>query len=313
MLSAGFAALGTLVDSVPGYLTLQEFVALVGAASGPIAYTKFIGATFTQRRGLALGLTMTGIGLTAAVLPPILAAVIETRGWRAGYLTLAVVPLAGAIATAAIFPRRPAVARADAPRETADPTARREWLRSPTFWTLAATFAAMSLSFGGLLPHFVPMLMDLGLNPLAAARTAGEIGLAVIASRLVVGFLLDRAFAPRIAIVICLFGASGGVALLFGGAPYASVTAVALGLALGAELDLMGFLVSRYFPIADFGRIYGWQYGAFVFASGLGPLWVGAVRDATGTYSIALAVSSIGLVLTCIGFLLLPAYPPLRR
>jgi MFS family permease len=313
MLSAGFAALGTLVNSVPAYLILQAFVALVGAASGPIAYTKFIGATFTQRRGLALGLTMTGIGLTAAVLPPVLAAVIEARGWRAGYLALAVVPLVGAVATAAIFPRRRTVASTDAPEETAGPAARREWLRSPTFWTLAATFAAMSLSFGGLLPHFVPMLMDSGLSPIAAARTAGEIGLAVIASRLVVGFLLDRAFAPRIAIVICLVGASGGVALLFGGAPYASVTAIALGLALGAELDLMGFLVSRYFPIADFGRIYGWQYGAFVFASGLGPLWVGAVRDATGTYSIALAASSIGLVLTCIGFLLLPAYPSLRR
>jgi MFS family permease len=313
MLSAGFAALGTLVDSVPGYLILQALVALVGAASGPIAYTKFIGSTFTQRRGLALGLTMTGIGLTAAVLPPVLAAVIEARGWRAGYLALAVVPLVGATATALIFPRRRSSAATDAPREAADPAARREWLRSPTFWTLAATFAAMSLSFGGLLPHFVPMLMDAGLNPMAAARTAGEIGLAVIASRLVVGFLLDRVFAPRIAIVICLIGASGGVALLFGGAPYASVTAVALGLALGAELDLMGFLVSRYFRIADFGRIYGWQYGAFVFASGLGPLWVGAVRDATGTYSIALAASSIGLVLTCIGFLILPAYPPLRR
>ena len=73
----------------------------------------------------------------------------------------------------------------------------------------------------------------------------------------------------------------------------------------------MGFLVSRYFRIADFGRIYGWQYGAFVFASGLGPLWVGAVRDATGNYNMALAVSSIGLVLTCAGFLALPRYPPL--
>ena len=161
----------------------------------------------------------------------------------------------------------------------------------------------MSLSFGGLLPHFVPMLMDAGLDPIAAGRTAGEIGLAVIASRMVVGFLMDRVFAPRVAIVICIVGATGGVALLFGGAPYASVTAIALGLALGAELALMGFLVARYFGLAEFGRIYGWLYGAFIFASGLGPLWVGAVRDATGTYSIALIVSSIGLLVTCVGFL----------
>ncbi len=73
---------------------------------------------------------------------------------------------------------------------------------------MAATFAMMSLSFAGLLPHFVPMLGDEGLTPVSAGRIAGEIGLAVIASRLVVGYLLDRVFAPHIAIVICLVAAS---------------------------------------------------------------------------------------------------------
>lgn len=309
LLSAGFASLGLFVGSVPGYLTLQALVALVGAASGPIAYTKFIGATFTRRRGLALGLTMTGIGVSAAIIPPLLAGVIETHGWRAGYLALASVPLGGAVVTSVLFPGSPARASVSAATPQAAAPSRREWLASPVFWILAATFAAMSLSFGGLLPHFVPMLMDAGLDPLAAGRTAGQIGLAVIASRLAVGYLMDRLFAPRVAIVICIIGATGGIALLMGGSPYASVTAIALGLALGAELDLMGFLVARYFGMAEFGRIYGWLYGAFIFASGLGPLWVGAVRDATGSYSVALATSTAGLLLTCAGFLALPRYP----
>jgi cyanate permease len=167
----------------------------------------------------------------------------------------------------------------------------------------------MSLSFGGLLPHFVPMLTDGGLTPLAAGRIAGEIGLAVIASRLVVGYLLDRVFAPRIAIAICLIAAAGSLVLILNGISAASVTAIAIGLALGAELDLMGFLVARYFGLANFGRIYGWQYCAFVLASGLGPLWVGAVRDATGTYVPALVACVAGLCVTCIGFLMLPRYP----
>lgn len=308
LLSAGFLALAFFVRSVGSYLLLQMLLALGGAASGPIAYTKFIGATFDRRRGLALGLTMTGIGCSAAVLPPLLAVVIESRGWRAGYMALAAVPLVGAVITALLFPRRSAT-RADAPATSSEPApGNRDWLRSRTFWILASTFAAMSLSFGGLLPHFVPMLIDAGLDPVAAARVSGEIGLAVIASRLVVGLLLDRVFAPWVAIVICLIGASGGPVLLWAGVPYASWTAIAIGLALGAELDLLGYLVARYFRLAEFGRIYGWQYGAFIFASGLGPLWVGAVRDATGSYSPALVASSAGLVVTCIGFLLLPRY-----
>jgi MFS family permease len=308
LLSAGFLGMGIGVHSVATYFALQSLVAFIGAASGPIAYTKFIGATFTSRRGLALGMTMTGIGVSAAVLPPLLARVIQDHGWRAGYLALAAVPLLGAILTAALFPRSPGRAAGAEVRVTTAAPATREWLQSRTFWTLAATFAAMSLSFGGLLPHFVPLLRDAGLDPLAAGKVAGEIGLAVIASRLVVGWLLDRVFAPRVAIGICLVGATGGLTLYWGGAPYAPVTAIALGLALGAELDLMGFLVSRYFSLKDFGRIYGWQYGAFIFASGLGPLWIGAVRDSYGNYSAALILSSIGLIATCGGFLALPRY-----
>ncbi len=308
LLSAGFLALGAWVESVPSYLLLQSLVALCGAASGPIAYTKCIGSTFTHRRGLALGVTMTGIGLSAAVLPPVLALVIAAHGWRAGYLALATVPLLGAIGTALLLPSRQPAPVPDTHRAASAPADNREWLRSRTFWILAGTFAAMSLSFGGLLPHFVPMLLDAGLSPVAAGRIAGEIGLAVIVSRLGVGLLLDRVFAPRIAIAMCLVGALGGITLLKGGAAYAPLTAIALGLALGAELDLMGFLVSRYFQMAQFGRIYGWQYGAFIFASGLGPLWVGAVRDATGNYTAALIGSSVGLLLTCAGFLALPRY-----
>jgi MFS family permease len=309
LLSAGFLSLALFVNSVTSYLLLQMLLALVGAASGPIAYTKFIGSTFDRHRGLALGMTMTGIGCSAAVLPPLIAFVIESRGWRAGYVALAVVPLLGVAITALLFPARafPRSGTSPIPPTPRAPVTR-EWLRSRTFWTLAATFAAMSLSFGGLLPHFVPMLIDAGLDPLAAARVSGEIGLAVIASRLLVGFLLDRVFAPRVAIVICLIGASGGPILLWAGVPYASLTAIAIGLALGAELDLLGFLVARYFRLEEFGRIYGWQYGAFIFASGIGPLWVGAVRDATGSYAPALLASSAGLILTCVGFLLLPRY-----
>lgn len=312
LLSAGFASLGAFVNSTTTYLLLQAVVAFVGAASGPIAYTKFIGQTFDRRRGLALGLTMTGIGISAAIIPPLLARVIAAEGWRAGYFALALVPLAGAIVTFLLFPgRRAAASRvsASAASSVAALPTDNTWLRSPVFWILAATFAMMSLSFGGLLPHFVPMLVDGGLDPVAAGRVAGEIGLAVIASRLLVGYLLDRVFAPWIAIAICLVAAAGSLAFVMNGVATASITAVALGLALGAELDLMGFLVVRYFGLASFGRIYGWQYCAFAVASGIGPLWVGTVRDATGSYLAALIACTAGLVATCAGFLLLPRYP----
>jgi MFS family permease len=312
LLSLGFASLGSFITSVHSYFLLQALLAFAAAASGPIAYSKIVNETFIRHRGIALGLTMTGIGIAAAAIPPVLAAIIASQGWRSGYYHIAIVPLVGAVLTALLLPTRhamgvrktsalPAVAQTDP-----------QWIRSPVFWMLAGTFAMMSLSFAGLLPHFVPMLGDAGLDPVAAGRTAGEIGLAVIASRMLVGYLLDRVFAPRIAILICLIAAAGCLVFRFYGISSASITAIALGLALGAELDLMGFLIARYFGLAQFGKIYGWLYFAFVFASGIGPLWVGAVRDSTGNYSAALVASAAGLVLTCGGFLLLPRYPAPR-
>lgn len=310
LLSAGFLALGSFVNSIASYFLVQTLVGFAGAASGPIAYTKIISNAFHRRRGVALGITMTGIGLSGAIIPPVLAGIIAGHGWRAGYLALAVVPLVGALVTALVLPRwtpadTPAIRPATVAADAAAPVTTR------VFWVLAGSFFLMSLSFAGLLPHFVPMLGDNGLSGVEAGKIAGGIGLAVIGSRLIVGMLLDRVFAPLIAISICLVAAAGISAFLFNGASAAMLTAIAMGLALGAELDLMGFLVARYFGLAQFGKTYGWLYCAFVFASGLGPLWVGAVHDSVGSYSPALAVSAIGLVLSCAGFLLLPRYPQL--
>ena len=312
LLSLGFASLGAFVHSVNSYYLLQVMVALAGAASGPIAYSKIINETFSRHRGIALGITMTGIGVAAAFIPPALANVIADLGWRSGYYTLAAVPLVGAVLTAVLLPSRHAVGVKKAAAQV-DAAARGEWIRSPMFWMLAGTFAMMSLSFMGLLPHFVPMLGDAGIDPRAAGKLAGQIGLAVIASRMLVGLALDRFFAPRIAIAISLVAAAGNLVFYFLGAEYAWITAIAIGLALGAELDLMGFLIARYFGLAQFGKIYGWLYFAFIFASGIGPLWVGAVRDSTGNYSIALVASAIGLLVSCAGFLMMPRYPDQAR
>jgi len=281
------------------------------AASGPIAYSKIVNETFIRHRGVALGLSMTGIGIAAAAIPPVFAGVIAEQGWRSGYQHLAMVPLLGAVLTAVLLPSRHAMGVRKAAQ--ADVAQSAQWLRSPVFWMLGGTFAMISLSFMGLVPHFVPMLGDAGVDPRTAGKLAGEIGLAVIASRMLVGFALDRIFAPRITIVICLVAAAGILAFRFLGVGSASVTAIAMGLALGAELDLMGFLIARYFGLAQFGKIYGWLYFAFIFASGIGPLWVGAVRDGTGNYSTALVVSAIGLLVSCGGFLMMPRYPDQAR
>ena len=145
-------------------------------------------------------------------------------------------------------------------------------------------------------------------------RRCADLGVATRADRCarnVVTPWFQRLRKSTVAISVCVIAAAGCALFIAQGAGDAVFTAVALGFAVGAELDLIAYLVARYFGLAQIRRVYGLQYGAFIAASGLGPLWVGALRDATGNYTLPLIISVAGLLAACVAFLLLPRYPPL--
>lgn len=299
-LAAGFLALGTTVHDVRGYTVVMAAIGLFAAASAPVAYTRAVSGAFDRSRGLALGFTQLGIGVAAMIVPPVLAGVVADQGWQAGYRALAAIALAGVIPAAFLPGRGDRAARVPAAAAAVEPVDRR------TFLLLLAAFGAMALAFAGLLPHFVPMLRDAGLAPRTAGRIAGLIGASVIVSRVIVGWLTDRLEAPRIAAACCVLCALGCVALAWQGAALAWVGALALGSAMGAEADLVGYLTARYFGLARYGRLYAIQYASFMLMAGLGPLWVGAVADAAGSYRTALLLAVAGLAIAALLFLRLP-------
>ena len=298
-LSFGFILLGNAVASVPAYMAVMAAIGLFAACSAPVAYTRAVNERFDRQRGLALGFTQLGIGVAAMVVPPLIAAVIATRGWQSGYHVLAVIALAGTIPALAM----PAERRREAARETIDAGSQ---MRSRTFMLLLLSFGAMALAFAGLLPHFVPMLRESGMDARAAGTLAGLIGASVIASRLVVGWLADRMEAPRIAAFCCGLCALGCLALAWQGARVAWLGAIALGTAMGSEADLIGYLTARYFGMANYGRLYAIQYANFMLMAGLSPLWVGALADYSGSYRAPLLVTAGSLVVAIILFLQLP-------
>lgn len=298
-LAVGFTALGTAVHSVPAYLLVMTLIGLLAAASSPVAYTRAVNAMFDRSRGLALGLTQLGIGLAAMIVPPVIALVIIGHGWQAGYLTLAGIAALGILPAATL----PSGGRELTPAAGAGSSSE---LRSPLFWLLLLSFGTMALAFAGLLPHFVPMLREAGLGAGHAAALASIIGASVIVSRVLVGWLADRVSAPLIAAASCALCALGCLALAWKGAALAWVGAIALGSAMGAEADLIGYLTARYFGMASYGRLYAIQYAGFMLMAGVSPLWVGALADHTGSYRAPLLVTAAGLVVAIILFCRLP-------
>jgi predicted MFS family arabinose efflux permease len=116
------------------------------------------------------------------------------------------------------------------------------------------------------------------------------VGLATILGRLISGFLLDRVFAPHLAAAIFLIPLIGMTTLLLGGASLTAglAAAICFGFSLGAEVDIVGYLVSRYFGLHRYGEIYGYIFAIFTIGSGVGPYLMGLSFDKTHSYSAAL-------------------------
>src|SRR5262249_17998296 len=117
------------------------------------------------------------------------------------------------------------------------------------FWILALIFLLEGTACNGILSgNFVPLLTDRGYPPGYAVALLGPSGLAAMASRVAVGLGLDFLHGPIFSAIVMLLPPVGvGLLLTHWGDPAPLLAAICLGLAIGAEVDMLGFFVSRYF------------------------------------------------------------------
>ena len=297
-LSLAYVLLGMFVQSIATFVILAMLQAILGSASSPLAYTRAINAVFNKQRGLALGVALSGAGVAATFGPTLISNAIDAFGWRGAYYAMALFTLVvGAVIILVLSRLNGAKTAVNIDMEAAN----RDFLvakASRTYWTIMAAIFCLSLGLGGLMIHFVPILLDVGFATNAAVKIAGVIGIAVVLGRLLVGFAVDRIFAPRVAIAILLACISGVLALALLGSVVAVPAAFVIGFSVGAEVDLIGYLVARYFGMHAYGQIYGRQYSTFLIATGLSPVILGAVRDATGTYTASLFTAAAFMVIS---------------
>ncbi|MFD1149662.1 MFS transporter [Saccharothrix hoggarensis] len=303
-----FLLLSAVGQPFTAFLLVSSLMYVLAAASSPVSFTRAVNERFDRARGVALGIALAGAGLVAFLAPQILGAQIA-EDWRGSYRVLAVVVFVGAVVVGVLMPRSRALAR-PASRTGATAALRLgPLLRTPLFARLAVTFFVLALALGGMPVHLVPLLRDAGVSPASAAGTASLVGVSLIVGRLVVGLLVDRFFAPRIAAAVLGVAAIGFLALLFGGPGLAAVAAVGLGLSLGGEVDVMGYLTARYYDLAYYGRLFGVLYAIFVVGVGTSPLLISWLRGATGGYDVALIASTALLVVAGALLMTLPRFP----
>jgi MFS family permease len=282
---------GTIVQFYCFYLLLG----LCTGGVGPIPYGSLISHWFDKSRGLALGLTMLGIGLGAVIMPSVAQTLITRFHWRTAYSILGASVLLICWPVVACFVKEKprdisslpdgASAKTDGIENARQGLIAREAWRSRDFWLMACAFTLVSASVQACVVHMVPMLNDRNLGMRAAASGSSLIGAAVMIGRVGTGYMLDRTFAARLASILFAGSASGIALLLLGDRTAAFAGAFLVGLGLGAEVDLIPYLASRYFGLRDFGKLYSTLFAGFALAGALGPLIMGAGFDRTGSYS----------------------------
>ena len=311
LFAVAFMAFALGNGSLTLYYLTWALMAGLGAGTLPITWTRGVNAWFDQRKGLALGITLMGTGIFGVVAKPLTAWLIATWGWRGAYIGLGLLPLLIALPVAFVLFRHAegdpgASQKAPEDQGLSFAQAMRDW----RFWLMAGAFVPISFALGGPIPNMENILKAGGLPREQIIGLTTFIGLSALIGRLAGGWLLDRFWAPAVALVILVL--PGLSCWLLAHGPLTPTTAllsiVLIGFAVGVEYDLMAFFVARYFGMRSYTQIYALLYGCFAFGAGTGPALFGWTFDKTGSYSLVLMVSFGALIAGALAFLFLGPY-----
>ena len=307
--------------SFPLYIATWVLIGVLGAGTLPITWTRVINNWFSDCRGLALGLALVSTGISGICAKFWVAYLIGEFGWRWAFVGLGLAPLLIALPVVYLLFRD-----TDDPSLDPDvlphgkrkgatyieltgmsaPQAFREW----RIWLLGICFVAISFGIGGTLPNLETLFGSKGFNTSDAVTLASLIGVSVVVGRLGGGFLLDYIWAPAVAFGLLILPAISCILLTNASLDFtiAAVAVLLIGLAAGAEQDLMAFLVVRYYGMKSYGVIYGVLYSAFALGAGSGPWVFARIYESTGTYDTVLKYAAAAFVLGAVPLLLLGKY-----
>jgi MFS family permease len=317
LLSAGLYGYST-VDSLGDVYLMRVLTGAALAGAGLVICVTIVSRWFVAKRGLALGLMLSGTSLGNAVIPQLNAALIAEHGWREAFTIICVVPLL--LLPLVLFvvkewPERIGLQAlgAEAARAGVDPKLLAGYefgdaLRTANFWLIGTAafctfFAILGLS-GNLFLH----ASDLGMGPADAARAYFPLFVMGLVGKITAGALADQL--PRKAVFGgCLALMLAGTALLATLDKGLLMPALYLfGLGWGGNYTMLQGLVADVFGARSLGRILGGITVLDATGGALGPWVTGALFDASHSYRPAFLVmlALVGVALAAILLVRLP-------
>ena len=312
-----FSALGVAAAHVwlslmsGGLWQFQIGVALL-AISAPgmsaLVYGRLVAKCFDRHRGLALAFATSGLSLTTVLLPAAIGWIIANWGLKAGYYSLAALAVGIGIPAGLYACRKAGALERPARRE---PGSKPPSWKNLLFWRIASATMLINIGTVGMVTSLALIGGERGLGLAAAGLLLSAYGASQIVGRIVMGVLIDRYAANRIAAAFGIISTVGFVGMMWGidGLPFMLVAVFVAGLLNGAEYDLLPFLVSRLFPLEIFSELFGRIYLFSVLSGGIGLAGFNLLRDWTGSYTAPLGIAAVCMLLAAT---LLYTLPPTR-
>ncbi len=296
LLTLAYALTGLFVSELWHLYLGLAAASVLGVGANSIFYIRTISQWFDKNRGLVLGVVAAGAGLGVALIPPAIQQIIDAGSWRDGFYALALLNLVIVIPMLLLFLRDKPVdigltvdgkpQDEDGEKAALTGLTAGQAVKTPTFWLLLFAIGLSVFALYGVSPNLALILKDRGLTTDQAGQAAMVLGIGMFLSRLGVGILMDRIFAPTIGLVVFIMAAGGFGLLAYGGdsVPLLLLAALLIGIGIGAEVDLIGFMVGRYFGLRAFGSIYGLVFLGFLAGTATGVLVVASSGEAQGSF-----------------------------
>lgn len=300
-------ALCSLVHTWWQFYIFFGVIAAVGVGStGWIPNTSLIQQRFKEKRGLAMGIISSGIGIGILACVPFFQFLITKAGWRTAYLMIAVfVPLIIMSMTVA-FLKKPStttsssyIGKGISSAVARDPlVVNKDWVSKP--WTLrraakTKTFWLLSLSLflgnqvnQSIFAHQVAFFVDRGLTPLIASYIVGIIGIVSVGAKILWGALSDkigREITYTLGVICSIIGVIFLIlfnSLPISRLPYLFAFFFSMGYASSAALPPL--ITADLFEGGAYGRIYGTLNMINNAGGAFGAWFAGFLYDRLGNY-----------------------------
>jgi len=290
---------------------------MVGGGSVCLGYTGqslFLPNWFVRRRGLAMSLAFSGVGVGSMILLPWMQVLIGRSGWRAACWAMGLLVLLLLVPLNLLLRRRPEDMglEPDGDRATAISAAARtsnvvdaawasvDWtlaraVRTARFWWIAIGYFLGLFAWYAVQVHQTKYLIEIGFGPRDAAWALGFVSLAGIPGQIALGWLSDRIGREWVWTVGSLGFAICYAALLLlavsATMPLLYVMVIAQGMLGYGLTSVVGAIPAEIFQGRHYGSIFGTLMLSSIAGGAVGPWLTGVLYDRTGSYTLPFWIS----------------------